>query len=414
MCKIKIIKFRAFCEIVMSCFHIFKKAKRGKSSPELRNQENNKSDDLPSSSRVVKSTGSIPSPRSIPEMYREKEHNLRVFSFSELRNATNNFNRLVKIGEGGFGSVYKGSIRPSNREGDLVMVAIKKLNKHGLQGHKEWLAEVQFLGIVDHPNLVKLIGYCSVDGERGIQRLLVYEYMPNKSLEDHLFGRALQVLPWVPRLQIILGAAQGLAYLHSGLEVQVIYRDFKTSNVLLDMDFKPKLSDFGLAREGPMGNHTHVSTNPVGTYGYAAPEYVETGHLTTHCDLWSFGVVLYEILTGRRALERNRPSMEQKLLDWVKKFPVDSKKFSLIIDPRMRNQYSLGAAKKIAKLADACLNKNPKERPTMDEVVEILKQAIQESEQMNMSGKSSAESSRANLNTRITNTARRAVHLAKA
>ncbi|PRQ18587.1 putative protein kinase RLK-Pelle-RLCK-VIIa-2 family [Rosa chinensis] len=126
--------------------------------------------------------------------------------------------------------------------------------------------------------------------------------MPNRSLEDHLFNRALNPLPWITRLQIMLGAAQGLAYLHEGLEVQVppvyfstlvIYRDFKSSNVLLDEDFKPKLSDFGLAREGPKGDRTHVSTAVVGTYGYAAPEYVETGHLSIHSDLRSFGVVLY-------------------------------------------------------------------------------------------------------------------------
>lgn len=203
----------------MKCFPIFK-ARKGNSSPELRDPSG-ESADLPSTSRVVKSTGSIPSPRSIPEIYKEKEHNLRVFSFSELRNATNNFNRLLKIGEGGFGSVYKGTIRPADGQVEPFVVAIKKLNKLGLQGHKQWLAEVQFLGIVEHPNLVKLLGYCSVDGERGIQRLLVYEYMPNKSLEDHLFSRALEILPWNRRLQIILGAAQGLAYLHSGLEVQV-------------------------------------------------------------------------------------------------------------------------------------------------------------------------------------------------
>ncbi|KAH0974178.1 hypothetical protein GBA52_016077 [Prunus armeniaca] len=236
------------------------------------------------------------------------------------------------------------------------------------------------LGVVNHPNLVKLLGYCSVDGERGIQRLLVYEYMPNRSLEDHLFNRALPTMPWMTRLQVMLGSAEGLAYLHQGLEVQVIYRDFKSSNVLLDEQFRAKLSDFGLAREGPTGDRTHVSTSVVGTYGYAAPEYVETGHLSTHSDLWSFGVVLYEILTGRRVLDKNRPPAEQKLLYWVKQFPADSRRFSMIIDPLLRDQYSLTAARKLAKLADSCLNKNAKDRPTMSQVVEVLKQALQDSE----------------------------------
>lgn len=161
------------------------------------------------------------------------------------------------------------------------------------------------------------------------------------------------------------------------------------------------------------GSKKSVSFQPVGTYGYAAPEYVETGHLTTHCDLWSFGVVLYEILTGRKALERSRPTTEQKLLNWVKQFPVDSKKFSMIIDPRIRNQYSLSAARRIAKLADSCLNKNPKDRPTMNEVVECLKQAIQESEEINLSEKGKAESSRANRNTGFADNARRMVPSAK-
>ncbi|KAA8522116.1 hypothetical protein F0562_012570 [Nyssa sinensis] len=388
------------------------KTRKANSSPELKNQS--KSDNS-ASNRVTKSAGSLASPRSIPEMYKEKEHNLRVFSFSELRTATNDFNRLLKLGEGGFGSVYKGTIRPPNGQGDPIVVAIKKLNQHGMQGHKQWLAEVQFLGIVEHPNLVKLLGYCSVDGERGIQRLLVYEFMPNKSLEDHLFDKALPALPWITRLQIILGAAQGLTYLHEGLEVQVIYRDFKSSNVLLDENFVPRLSDFGLAREGPTGDRTHV----VGTYGYAAPEYVETGHLTLKSDIWSFGVVLYEILTGRRTVERNRPTMEQKLLEWVKQYPADSKRFIMIMDPRLRNQYSLNAARKIAKLADSCLNKNAKDRPTMSEVVESLKQAIEDSEEGTSSENRS--SSRTNLvasNQQLhqmgaSNTKRRMAHLAK-
>ncbi|KAF5731586.1 receptor-like protein kinase [Tripterygium wilfordii] len=307
---------------------------------------------------------------------------------------------MLILGEGGFGSVYKGTIKPADGKGDLITVAIKKLNRESLQGHKQWVSEVQFLGIVEHPNLVKLIGYCAVDGERGIQRLLVYEFMPNKSLEDHLFNKAYPALAWDARLQILLGAAQGLAYLHEGLEVQVIYRDFKSSNVLLDENFRPKLSDFGLAREGPVAGRTHVSTAVVGTYGYAAPDYLETGHLTAKSDVWSFGVVLYEMLTGRRSLERNRPRTEQKLLEWVKQFPSNSKRFSMVMDPRLENQYSLDAAMKVAKLADSCLLKAAKDRPKMSQVVETLKQIVQAADEVfpsDSSGKS-FENSRIDAN----------------
>ncbi|MBA0740928.1 hypothetical protein Gogos_014111 [Gossypium gossypioides] len=365
----------------MKCFPIFIKDKpknknRGTGSVfEAKNLA--KSHDYSDSSQSSKS---FQSSKSIPELYKEKQQNLRVFSLEELSDATNGFNRTLKIGEGGFGSVYKGTIKPLGGRGHPLVVAIKKLNTHGLQGHKEWLAEVQFLGVVNHANLVKLLGYCCADGERGIQRLLVYEFMSNRSLEDHLFNKTSTLL-WKTRLEIMLGAAQGLAYLHEGLEVKVIYRDFKSSNVLLDESFKPKLSDFGLAREGPTGDRTHVSTTVVGTYGYAAPEYIDTGHLTIQSDIWTFGVVLYEIITGRRTVERNRPTSEQKLLEWVKNFPPDSKRFSMIIDPRLRNDYSFSAAQKVGQLAKSCLNKNAKERPTMSQVAESLKQAIQESQE---------------------------------
>ncbi|XP_059444384.1 probable serine/threonine-protein kinase PBL19 [Corylus avellana] len=372
----------------MKCFYYFKDKSRGRerrSAPQLKEQGKS---DYSGADRVTKSSWSVSSTRSIPELYEEKAHNLRVFSYSELRQATNNFNRLLKIGEGGFGNVYKGSIKPAEGNGDPIMVAIKKLNKDGLQGHKQWVSEVQFLGVVEHPNLVKLIGYCAVDGERGIQRLLVYEYMLNKSLDDHLFNKAYPALSWKTRLQIVLEAAQGLLYLHEGLEVQVIFRDFKASNILLDENFKPKLSDFGLAREGPVDGRTHVSTAVVGTYGYAAPDYIETGHLTSKSDVWSFGVVLYEVLTGRRSLERNRPKGEQKLLEWVKQYPAEGKKFNLMMDPRLENQYSSGAARKIALLAENCLLKSAKERPTMSKVVERLKQIIQPSEEDNPSERS--------------------------
>ncbi|KAG5043008.1 putative serine/threonine-protein kinase PBL19 [Glycine soja] len=365
----------------MKCFYYFRDKSRSskqRSAPELKDQEKL---ELSGPERVTKSSCSSASPRGILELYEEKGHNLRNFSFTELKRATSDFSSLLKIGEGGFGSVFKGSIKPVDGNGNSVLVAIKRLNKNALQGHKQWLTEVQFLGIVEHPNLVKLIGYCALDDERGIQRLLVYEYMPNKSLEFHLFNKAYDPLPWKTRLEIILGAAQGLSYLHEELEIQVIYRDFKASNVLLDENFKPKLSDFGLAREGPVAGDTHVSTAVMGTYGYAAPDYIETGHLTAKSDVWSFGVVLYEILTGRRSMERNRPKTEKKLLEWVKQYPPDSKRFDMIVDPRLQGEYSIKGARKIAKLAAHCLRKSAKDRPSMSQVVERLKQIILDSDE---------------------------------
>lgn len=366
----------------MKCFHYFKDKTRSRSqrsAPILKDETNfGISEDVLGRDRVTQSTGSANSPRGIMELYEEKAGKLRAFTYAELKQATNDFTRLRKIGEGGFGCVFKGSIKPlDGNNGDPIVVAVKKLNRDGFQGHKQWVAEVQFLGVVDHPNLVKLIGYCAMDGERGIQRLLVYEFMPNKSLEDHLFTNSPQPLPWQTRLEIMLGAAQGLAYLHEELEAQVIFRDFKTSNILLDENFNPKLSDFGLAREGPTEGNTHVSTAVMGTHGYAAPDYIETGHLTAKSDVWSFGIVLYEILTGRRSVERKRPKEDQKLLDWVRRYPIDGKKFGIIIDPRLGDRYSLTAARKIAKLADSCLLKSAKDRPKMSQVVESLKQILQ-------------------------------------
>ncbi|XVE79572.1 hypothetical protein DITRI_Ditri14bG0069600 [Diplodiscus trichospermus] len=247
-----------------------------------------------------------------------------------------------------------------------------------IQGHKEWINEVNFLGVVKHPNLVRLVGYCAEDDERGIQRLLVYELMRNKSLEDHLLARMPLPLSWVTRLKIAQDAARGLAYLHEEMDFQLIFRDFKTSNILLDEDFNAKLSDFGLARQGPGEGFGHVSTTVVGTIGYAAPEYVQTGRLTAKSDVWSFGVVLYELITGRRALERNLPRSEQKLLEWVRPYISDSKKFYLIVDPRLEGQYCVKSAQKLASLANKCLMKNPKSRPKMSELVEMLGNLIGE------------------------------------
>ncbi|XP_010677528.1 probable serine/threonine-protein kinase PBL15 [Beta vulgaris subsp. vulgaris] len=290
------------------------------------------------------------------------------FQLSELRAITHNFCRSFLLGAGGFGKVHKGYVDENFKCGlKAQAVAVKHLDIEGLQGHREWLSEVIFLGQLRHKNLVKLIGYCCEDEER----LLVYEFMPKGSLENHLFKRLSLSIPWGTRLKIAVGAAKGLAFLH-GAETIVIYRDFKTSNILLDSDFTAKLSDFGLAKMGPEGSDTHVTTRVMGTYGYAAPEYVSTGHLTTKSDVYSFGVVLLELLTGRRSMEKSRPKGEQHLVDWTRPYLSSSRKLRYIIDPRLGGQYSVKGAKEMAQLALQCVSVNPKDRPKMPMVVQTL------------------------------------------
>ncbi|KAJ6721802.1 KINASE APK1B CHLOROPLAST putative-RELATED [Salix viminalis] len=297
---------------------------------------------------------------------------LRKFTFNDLKFATRNFRPESLLGEGGFGCVFKGWVEENGtapvKPGTGLTVAVKTLNHDGLQGHKEWLAEVNFLGDLVHPNLVKLIGYCIEDD----QRLLVYEFMPRGSLENHLFRRSLP-LPWSIRMKIALGAAEGLAFLHEEAERPVIYRDFKTSNILLDADYNAKLSDFGLAKDGPEGDKTHVSTRVMGTYGYAAPEYVMTGHLTSRSDVYSFGVVLLEMITGRRSMDKNRPNGEHNLVEWARPHLGERRRFYRLIDPRLEGHFSIKGAQKAAQLAAHCLTRDPKARPLMSEVVNALK-----------------------------------------
>ncbi|CAN4117087.1 unnamed protein product [Withania somnifera] len=308
----------------------------------------------------------------------DRPSDLRAFTFSELKAATKNFNRLTKIGEGGFGCVYKATIKIGEDSVKKMDVAVKQLGRRGLQGHKEWVTEVNVLGVAEHRNLVRLVGYCAEDDERGIQRLLVYEYMPNRSVENHLSARSETPLSWAMRLKIAQDAARGLTYLHEEMDVQIIFRDFKSSNILLDEQWNAKLSDFGLARLGPPEGLTHVSTAVVGTMGYAAPEYVQTGRLTFKSDVWSYGVFLYELITGRRPLERNRPRSEQKLLEWVKPYISDSKKFQQILDPRLEGKISR-SAQKLSIVANRCLIRHPKSRPKMSEVLEMVNKVVETS-----------------------------------
>ncbi|KAH9328488.1 hypothetical protein KI387_000596, partial [Taxus chinensis] len=233
----------------------------------------------------------------------------QTFTFRELATATKNFRPDSLLGEGGFGRVYKGRLESTGQ-----VVAVKQLDRNGLQGNREFLVEVLMLSLLHHPNLVNLIGYCA-DGD---QRLLVYEYMPLGSLEDHLHDLPSdkEPLDWNTRMKIAAGAARGLEHLHDKANPPVIYRDFKSSNILLDDSFNPKLSDFGLAKLGPVGDKTHVSTRVMGTYGYCAPEYAMTGQLTLKSDVYSFGVVLLELITGRKAIDKCRAAGEHNLVAW--------------------------------------------------------------------------------------------------
>ncbi|XP_076888013.1 putative serine/threonine-protein kinase PIX13 isoform X2 [Bidens hawaiensis] len=299
--------------------------------------------------------------------------NLKCFTYSDLRSATKNFRPDTMLGEGGFGRVFKGWVdgetyAPS-KPGMGIAVAVKKSNTDSAQGLKEWQAEVNFLGKISHPNLVKLVGYCSEDREF----LLVYEYMQKGSLENHLF-KSREPIPWSTRIKIATGAAQGLAFLHT-TENTVIYRDFKSANILLDTDFNAKLSDFGLAKLGPANGASHVSTRVAGTYGYAAPEYIATGHLYVKSDVYGFGVVLLEIITGLRVVDTNRPGSQHNLVEWARPALPDRKKLRKIMDPGLENDYPSKGARKVAELILRCLEQDPKNRPSMEEVVLSL-QAI--------------------------------------
>ncbi|KAL3625298.1 hypothetical protein CASFOL_030752 [Castilleja foliolosa] len=294
--------------------------------------------------------------------------NLHVFTLQELKVITQHFSSSNFLGEGGFGPVHKGFIDDKLKPGLKAQpVAVKLLDLDGSQGHKEWLTEVIFLGQLRNAHLVKLIGYCCEEEHR----LLVYEYMPRGSLENQLFRRFAVSLPWSTRMKIAIGAAKGLGFLHEAKK-PVIYRDFKTSNILLDSDYTAKLSDFGLATDGPQGDDTHVSTRVMGTQGYAAPEYILTGHLTSASDVYSFGVVLLELLTGRKSVDKTRPHREQNLAHWARPMLKNPRKLTRIMDPKLEGQYPEIGAQRAAEIAYQCLSHRPKLRPTMSEVIEVL------------------------------------------
>nr|WIL59805.1 nodulation protein [Melilotus officinalis] len=290
---------------------------------------------------------------------------VKTFSLSELQKATNKFSSQRLLGEGGFGHVYHG------RLDDGTDVAVKLLTRDIHQsGDREFYVEVQMLCRFHHRNLVKLIGICT----EGHKRCLVYELIRNGSVESHLHGvdQINHPLDWEAWKKIALGAARGLAYLHEDSNPRVIHRDFKASNVLLEDDFTPKVSDFGLAREAIEGSHS-IPTRVMGTFGYVAPEYAMTGHLLVKSDVYSYGVVLLELLTGRKPVDMSQPLGEENLVVWARPLLKSREGLEQLVDPTLAGTYDIDEMAKVAAIASMCVHLDVTQRPFMGEVVQALK-----------------------------------------
>ncbi|XP_050380220.1 receptor-like serine/threonine-protein kinase ALE2 isoform X2 [Argentina anserina] len=290
----------------------------------------------------------------------------KTFTLHDMERATNNFDASRILGEGGFGLVYSASL-DDGRE-----VAVKVLKRDDHHGGREFLAEVEMLGRLHHRNLVKLIGICT----EGHTRCLVYELVPNGSVESHLHGvdKETDPLDWDARIKIALGSARGLAYLHEDSNPRVIHCDFKASNILLEYDFTPKVSDFGLARAALEEGKRQISTHVMGTFGYLAPEYAMTGHLLVKSDVYSYGVVLLELLTGRKPVDLSQPSGQENLVGWARPLLTSQEGLESIIDPALKSEMiTWDSVTKVAAIASMCIQPEVSHRPFMGEVVQALK-----------------------------------------
>ncbi|XP_004306060.1 PREDICTED: receptor-like protein kinase FERONIA-like [Fragaria vesca subsp. vesca] len=291
----------------------------------------------------------------------------RRFSLPEIKVATENFNATSIIGVGGFGNVYKGQI-----DGKATLVAIKKLKPDSSQGAHEFKTEIELLSQIRHRHLVSLIGYCNDKGEM----ILMYEYMARGTIRDHLYNTENPPLPWKERLQICIGAARGLQYLHSGVRGTIIHRDVKSTNILLDEHWVAKVSDFGLSKGTNDTSNTHISTLVKGSFGYLDPEYFRTQHLTPQSDVYSFGVVLCEVLCARPAVIDREDIRQASLAEWTKSCHQNGE-LDQIIDPILRGKIAAECLDKYTEVAISCIHDNGTERPSMTDVVRGLELALQ-------------------------------------
>ncbi|KAL3627701.1 hypothetical protein CASFOL_029064 [Castilleja foliolosa] len=291
----------------------------------------------------------------------------KKISFSELRVATNNFNRTNKIGRGGFGTVYK-PIKGILKKG--TEVAVKTLSVGSKQGMHEFLTEIDTISNVKHPNLVELLG-CCVDGAN---QILVYEYMENSSIDRALLGSRRSInLDWKKRSAICIGTARGLAYLHEELVPRIVHRDIKASNILLDKDFQPKIGDFGLAKLFP-DDITHISTKVAGTTGYLAPEYVLGGQLTMKADVYSFGVLTLEVVSGRSSGNTDYGGAQKLLVEWAWELYEEGKLLDLV-DPELEG-FPNDEVTRYMKVALFCTQSNASRRPLMSQVLAMLSKNV--------------------------------------
>jgi len=290
----------------------------------------------------------------------EMEYWPHRFSYEELSNATKGFQREQLLGFGGFGKVYKGTLM------NKTLVAVKCVNHDSKQGLREFMAEISSMGRLQHKNLVQMRGWC----RKGNELMLVYDYMPNGSLNKWVFDKPEKVLGWDQRRRILVDVAEGLSYLHHGWDQVVIHRDVKSSNILLDGDMRGRLGDFGLAKlyqHGQVPNTTRV----VGTLGYLAPEIATVAAPTSASDVYSFGVVLLEVACGRRPLETDVVEEEVVLIDWVRELYAKECVVEAA-DSRIKGEYDVGDMEMVLKLGLACCHPEPNRRPTMKEVVALL------------------------------------------
>ncbi|XP_055804729.1 proline-rich receptor-like protein kinase PERK5 [Solanum dulcamara] len=285
------------------------------------------------------------------------------FTYEELDRATSGFSKANLLGQGGFGYVHKGVLV------DGTVVAVKSLKSGSGQGEREFQAEVDIISRVHHRHLVSLVGYCIADS----QRMLVYEYVPNKTLEFHLHGKGHHVMDWGTRLKIALGSAKGLAYLHEDCHPKIIHRDIKAANILLEDNFEAKVADFGLAKLSS-DNLTHVSTRVMGTFGYMAPEYASSGKLTDKSDVFSFGVVLLELITGKRPIDPSN-IMEDSLVDWARpllKTALEEGKYDELVGAPLEGNSVPNELHRLVVCAAASTRHSAKRRPKMTQIMRAL------------------------------------------